>query len=160
MTTAIQNKVVDVGAARTVPYNCDVTGSNDFNQGDMLYLDTSSHTVKAIASDGNAGTFVGVASDTSWRAVYGSTKKYPDSGQVSVFTAGEFFFNTTAGDTINDGDAVYIGADAQTVTNTVGGLTKKLGIAKLNPGQGAVAGGAGVTINVLIIPQYPTNASI
>jgi predicted RecA/RadA family phage recombinase len=158
MTTANQNKVADVGAARLVPYNCDVTGSNDFNQGDLLYLDTSSHTVKAVGSDGNAATLVGVASDTSWLTVYG-TKTYPTSGAVEVFTAGIFTFNTTAADTYNDGDAVYIGADAQTVTSTAGGNTHKLGIVKLRPGQGAVTGAAGTTIDILIVPQYPVNAA-
>lgn len=158
-TTANQNKVADVGAERKVPYNCDTTGSNDFNQGDLLYLDTSSHTVKALDSDAHAAYLVGVASDTSWRNLYG-TKQYPDSGQVEVFTAGIFTFNTTSGDTLNDGDAVYIGADAQTVTNTAGMMTHKLGIVKLRPGQGAVSGGAGTTIDVLVIPQYPTNAAI
>ncbi len=157
-TTANQNKVADVGAARLVPYNCDTTGNSDFNQGDLLYLDTSSHTVKAVGSDGNAATLVGVASDTSWRTIYG-TKQYPDSGQVEVFTAGIFTFNTTTSDTYNDGDAVYIGADAQTVTSTAGMLTNKVGYVKLRPGQSAVTGAAGVTIDILIVPKFPVNAA-
>lgn len=158
MTTANQNKVMDVGAARLIPYNCDTTGSNDFNQGDLLYLDTSAHLVKACTDDTKAATFVGVASDTSWRNLYG-TKTYPDSGQVAVFVAGIFTFNSTTSDTYNDGDAVYIGADAQTITSTAGMLTHKLGYVKLRPGQSAITGAAGTTVDILIVPQFPVNAA-
>jgi hypothetical protein len=66
-----------------------------------------------------------------------------------------YTFNTTSGDTYNEGDKVYVGTDAQTVTNTIGGLTQVIGTVKMRPGQSAVAGGAGITIDVLIERHWP-----
>jgi hypothetical protein len=105
-----------------------------------------------ISDDTNAAKFIGVALDSSYVNPYG-TKKY--SPQIAVGLDGVFTFSTTSGDTYNEGDAVYTGVDAQTVTNTAGGLTKKIGFVKMRPGQSAVAGGAGISIDIEISAQYP-----
>jgi hypothetical protein len=130
-------------------------GTADINQGDQVYVDTSAHVVKSlgVSDDTNAATFLGVAMDASYINPYG-TKMY--SPQIPVMTSGVVSFKTTAGDTYNAGDALYVGADAQTVTNTAGALTKKIGFVVTRPGQSAVAGGTGVTIDAVIEHQFPT----
>jgi predicted RecA/RadA family phage recombinase len=152
MATTAQNNIVFEG--RSLGFAVDGTGSNDINQGDQVYMDTSAHLVKSLGAndDTNAANFVGVAMESSFINPYG-TKEY--SAQIPVMLAGVATFNTTSGDTYNEGDAVYVGADAQTVTNTVGGLTKKIGFVKMRPGQSAVAGGTNVTIDVAIERQFP-----
>lgn len=153
MSTTAQNNIVQHN--RVVPFNIDSSGSNDINQGDQVYLDTSANVVKSLGSsdDTHAATFVGVAYDSSYINPYG-TKEY--SAQIPVVMSGIITFNTTSGDTYNEGNALYVGADAQTVTNTQGGLSNVIGYAKMRPGQSAVAGGSGITIDVLIAPKWPS----
>lgn len=152
MATTAQNNIVE--ARRVEAWKVLADGTADINQGDQVYLDTSAHVVKSLgaADDTNAATFVGVAGESSFINPYG-TKEY--SAQIPVVRAGVVSMFTTSGDTYNEGDALYVGADAQTVTNTVGGLTKKVGYAKMRPGQSAVAGGATVAIDMVIEAQYP-----
>lgn len=152
MATTAQNNIVIEG--RALPFSVKTDGTADINQGDQVYVDTSAHVVKSLGAndDTNAANFVGVAMESSYINPYG-TKMY--SAQIPVMLDGVATFNTTSGDTYNEGDAVYVGADAQTVTNTVGGLTKKIGFVKMRPGQSAVAGGSGVTIDVAIERQFP-----
>ena len=152
MATTAQNNIVL--AHRVVAYPVDSSGSNDINQGDQVYLDTSAHLAKSLGAsdDSNAAHFLGVAGESSYINPYG-TKMY--SAQIPVVVSGVATFNTTSGDTYNEGDAVYVGADAQTVTNTAGMLTNKVGYVKMRSGQSAVAGGSGITIDVEIQPKYP-----
>lgn len=150
-TTATNNIVMN---QRSLPFAVKTDGTADINQGDQVYVDTSAHVVKSLGAndDTNAATFIGVANESSYINPYG-TKEY--SAQIPVVVEGVVTMNTTSGDTYNEGDALYVGADAQTVTNTVGGLTKKIGYAKMRPGQSAVAGGTGVTIDMVIERQFP-----
>lgn len=153
-TTATDNVVVKY--QEPVQFQTDQTGSNDFNLGDLLYMDTSAHQAKPlINSDTNAATFCGIAMNGSFVNVYG-TKKYFDL--VPVLTKGIVRLFTTVGDTYHDGDTVYVGADAQTITNTVGGLTKKLGYVKLAAGITSLAGAAGVTVEIQITPLWPVTS--
>jgi hypothetical protein len=151
MTTA-NNNIVLRGTVLPMPIL--TNGTADINSGDQVYVDASAHVVKSLGAsdDTNAATFLGVAMDSSYINPYG-TKMY--SPQIPVMTSGVVSFNTTTGDTYNAGDAVYVGADAQTVTNTVGALTKKIGFVVTRPGQSAVAGGTGIVIDVCIEHQFP-----
>lgn len=151
-TTATDNVVVRM--AQPVPAAIDKTGSNDINQGDQVYFDTTAHQVKALGAsdDTNAANFYGVAGSSSYIQPY-ATKVYAD--MIPVYNKGIFRFKTTAGDTYTNGNKVYVGADAQTVTNTVGGLTKVLGIVVLPPGITSLAGASGVFVEVQIAPLYP-----
>lgn len=155
MATTAQNNVVQKD--RVISFAVDGTGSNDINQGDQVYIDTSAHLVKSLGAndDTNAHYFAGIADESSYINPYG-TKEY--SAQIPVVISGIVTMNTTTGDTINEGDALYVGADAQTVTNTKGGLNYVIGYAKMRPGQSAVAGGTGVTIDMIIARQWPVAA--
>lgn len=150
-TTAKSNLIFQ----RTTPINypIDTTGANDINQGDLVYLDTVAHLVKSAASDANCANLVGVALDSSFVQPY-NTKQY-GTGQIPVGPGDVYVFNTTAADTYFDGTALYFGVDAQTVTAVVG--TNIIGYAKMTPGVASVAGGAGVTLNVLVIAKNPSS---
>ncbi len=150
-TNPTDNVVIKLREPNT--FQTDQTGSNDFNLGDMVYMDTSAHQVKPlINSDANAATFAGIAMNGTSVNVYG-TKKYFDL--VPILEEGNVRLFTTTGDTYHDGDAVYVGADAQTITNTAGGLTKKLGYVKLPAGITSIAGGSGITVEINITPLWP-----
>jgi predicted RecA/RadA family phage recombinase len=153
MSTTAQNNIVL--QQKMMYFPIDQTGANDINQGDQVYMDTSAKLIKSLGSsdDTHAATFVGVAAASSYIQPY-STKKYQP--QIPVLIAGVATYNTTSGDTLNEGDAVYAGADAQTVTNQA--ATNIIGYVKMRQNQSAVAGGAGVTIDVQIVPKYPTTA--
>jgi len=152
MSTTSQNNQIH-NESTPLYYPVLTTGASDINQGDLVYYDSSAHVVKPVDTDGHAATYAGVALQQSKLNVYG-TAGYPQGG-IQVATRGIFKFKTTAGDTLNHGDAVYIGADAQTVTNTAGGSTAILGYVWLRPQQSAVTGAVGTNIEVLITPKFP-----
>lgn len=158
-TIATNNRVQDIGFEQKVPCKVLTDGTADINQGDNVYVDTTNHVVKVVGSDANAQFYRGVACDTSFRNLYG-TKQYPDSGTLQVYVAGIFFFTTTSGDTYHDEDKIYIGADAQTVTNTVGGNTYEIGVAKLRPGSTSLAAATGVTVDIQIQPRWPVSSAL
>lgn len=159
MSTIAQDNLVKAlnFDVKKVPYPLDTSGNNDFNQGDMLQFDTSNHYVKAVVA-GASVNFAGVALKSANLSLYvnqnkgTAVKNYDIEALVAV--SGIFSFKTTASETYNDGTALYIGADAQTVT-TVSTTNTLVGYAKLRPGGSAVTGAAGVSIDVLIAIAYP-----
>jgi hypothetical protein len=160
-TTAQDNLVKAQGfALRQSNYNLDATGSNDFNQGDMLWFDTTNNILKALDTDGHASAFAGVALRTSPLQLYinqnslTAAKHYDQQGLVGI--AGLYFFKTTAGETYKDGTSVYIGADAQTITTVAG--TNLVGVTKMRPSATSVTGASGVTVDVFITVQYPVKS--
>lgn len=155
-TTSQNNQIHNESTPLYYPVLTD--GTYDVNQGDAVWFDSSVHAVKPVDSDAHAAYFAGVALQQSKLNVYG-TAQYPQAG-IQVATRGVFKFKTTAGDTLNHGDAVYIGADAQTVTNTAGGKTSKIGYVWLRPGQSAVSGASGTNIEVLITPLFPITGGL
>jgi len=153
MTTGIDN-LVQGGEFSPMPYPIDTGGTYGFNQGDMLCYDTSAHYVKVVSSDATAAYFCGVAGDGPYIQPY-STKEYAD--QVAVRTRGVFRFKTTAGETYLDGQAVYIGADAQTVSNTAsagGGTSYPVGVVKLPVGITSLLAAVGY-VEVHITVRFP-----
>ena len=151
MTTVAQNNQSYQWAPQ-LQYAVYTDGTFDINQGDLVWFDSSSHKVKSADTDAHCQYLAGVAGETSYLNLTG-TKIYTDSGCIPVFTKGIFTFNTTSGDTYNDGDTLYIGADAQTITNQA--ASHAVGYAKMRPGQSAVAGGAGITIDMVLVAQFP-----
>jgi predicted RecA/RadA family phage recombinase len=147
MSTTAQNTQV-YADADILYYPVDTTGSNDINQGDYVYWDSSAHQVKSIATNGNAATAAGVAASTSYKNLYG-TKNYQPGG-IQVYTRGIFQFKSTASDTINHGDSLYIGADAQTLTNTDPGSGNVIAFAWLRLGGTAITGAAGTNFEALL----------
>jgi hypothetical protein len=96
------------------------------NAGDMLYA-TANNAIASLNTPGttkaNTAAFCGVAeSGYPWRLRQGVYETEPDPTnfppEVSYLTSGQFRFRTTVGDVYTTGAAVYMGADAQTVTMT------------------------------------------
>lgn len=99
-----------------------------WNQGDLLYLDTSAHLIKVVASTANAATFLGIADNT----LISGKLQGPYTGLTAV-NAAEAIFSVTgpvfgveatlklkASDAFVTGGKVYLveGGDTQTVTST------------------------------------------
>lgn len=155
MTTAIDN-LVSRGDVAPVPYPIDTAGTvaaHDIKQGDMLWMDTSNKYVLPLDTDAHAAYFCGVAGDGSFIQSY-APKVYAD--QIPVRTKGTFRFKTTVGETYYDGQSVYGGADAQTVSEAagVGSSTYPVGVVKLSPGQTSLLAAAGF-VEVQINPRFP-----
>jgi len=104
-----------------------ISSSTTFNQGDQLYLDTSTHTIKPVAADGNNATYLGVApvSVSNGKLVSPYQGTAVDAAQAIGDIPGpvhgviaELTLNT--GDAFQPGAVVYaIGSvDAQTVSSS------------------------------------------
>lgn len=152
MTTA--NNSVAGGRGVGYPYPVSAGGSFDINAGDLTWFDTGTTLLKPLDTDAHAAFLVGVAYDSSFLNLYG-TKKYESS--ITVQSVGYGRFKTTSGDTYAHGNACYLGADAQTITNTVGGNSHIIGYIFL-PNGNTVTGGAGTLVEMILAPQYPTAA--
>jgi len=127
-----------------------VASNATINQGDLLVHDDTNHVAALATNDASIAKLIGVAEESfpinSLGTGDGSTRQL----SVQVGWGDVYEFKTTSGDTYHDGDQVYIGADAQTVTNTAGGATHPLGIVRLPIGVASVAAAAGVTVDVLV----------
>lgn len=150
-TVSQNNQVIKFSDPLVYPNLTD--GNSLINQGDQVYFDTSANVIKPVASNANALTFAGVAADRSWLNVYG-TVLYPQ-GSTPVWRDGIFFFKTTNAETLEMGDAVYVGADAQTVSDQDPGSGNIIGYVWLQPGLSSVTGAAGTNVQVLIKALFP-----
>lgn len=150
MTSAANSGYSGKGTGFSFPVATD--GTFDINEGDLVWFDTSVHILKPLDSDAHAAYLAGYAYDSSFLNLYGQ-KKYDNSIVAVCVGAGRF--KTTSGDTYHHGDTLYLGADAQTVTNTAGGSTHAVGYVYL-PGGNTVAGGTGTLIEAIIQAQWPT----
>lgn len=150
-TTSQNNQVFKFSDPLVYPNLTD--GNSLINQGDQVYFDTSANVVKPVASNANAATFAGVAGDRSWMNPYGTTL-YPQ-GSIPVWKDGIFTFKTTAAETLEMGDAVYVGADAQTVSDQDPGSGNIIGYVWLRPGQSSITGASGTNVEVLIKALFP-----
>lgn len=132
-------------------YPCNNTTSA-VNEGDLVYWDASAHLIKSITNDTTAAAgYAGFAAQPS------TVSSNLDNGAIlppnmlvvnKTYAVGQF--KTTVGDTYHHNDPLYIGADAQTVTSTVGGLTQVLGYVQLPPGVSSLSGAVGVRVGMYI----------
>ncbi len=153
MATVQQDNVV-IELATPVPYPVKVDGTADINGGDLVYFDTSAKVVKSLDnSTTHAAACAGLAKNGSYIQPY-STKEY--FNQIPVLQKGIVSLNTTAAETYSEGDPVYYGGDAQTITNVDPGGATLLGYVKLGSGQSTLTGASGVKVNVLLRVNYPT----
>jgi hypothetical protein len=150
MTQAANAGFAGKGAGFAFPVAVD--GTFDINAGDLCWFDTSAHIMKPLDTDAHAAFLTGYAYDSSFINLYGQ-KKY-DNSVVGV-CVGIGKFKTTSGDTYHHGDTCYLGADAQTITNTAGGNTHPVGYIFL-PGGNTVSGGAGTLVEMIVQAQWPT----
>lgn len=115
------------------------------SQGDLVYWDSAAKLAKRIASDANAATILGVALKAS---KVNSSIDASTEPNIAVGFGVKAEFKTTAAQTYNHGDLVYIGADEQTVTTTAG--TNPVGVVQLVSKGSAITGATGVLVQVLV----------
>jgi len=133
MATTAKNRIVRQVAPISIFEEASalVSSAISWNQGDLLYLDTTNKLLKPIASDANAATICGIARQT---IVSGKLSPVYQGTAVDASTAIEGLAGPQAGviaklklksgDAFTPGCACYYGGDAQTVsitgTNVVG----------------------------------------
>lgn len=133
MPTVAKNRIVRQVAPFSVFEEAQalVSSAISWNQGDLIYLDTTNHLLKALDSDAHAATICGIA-----RQSISSGKPSPVYQGTAVDAAAAIEgiagpqagviakMKLKSGDAFVPGCAVYYGGDAQTVsvtgTNTVG----------------------------------------
>jgi hypothetical protein len=135
-----------------------ISSAISWNQGDLLYLDTTNHLIKPVTGDTDALTILGIARNTilngAVKGPYDGLADLPTSGIVEV--AGPQFgvvayMKLKTGDVFVAGQSIYASSvDAQTVsasgTNVVG-IFQDSGLTAAASSQGNVligAKGAGV----------------
>lgn len=160
------------GTGYTVP-TVDSTGTiqgaiaGQVNAGDMVYR-TANGGIASLNTPGtanaNAASFLGVSEENYPLNIglgegINLTRPMNDTTSVSVAIrqSGEFKFKTTPGDVYNPGDAVYLGADAQTVQKTASGSIVGRVCNDQNPVGGgdfsaSITGAAGQEVVIEITP--------
>ena len=139
------------------------TVSYDFFQGDLLWFDSSAGYAKPVDSDAHAAYLLGVAARSAYIAPFASMQVLNGPAIVkNYFDRALFYwaviasFYTTSGDTYTPESTVYIGANAQTITNASG--SHAIGIVKLPEQITSLAGGSNVLVNVLVLRQFPVQS--
>ena len=132
-----------------------VPGGHPIEMGDMVYWDAANRYLEEMAA-GNGPSFVGVAEGVGPTPTSNIDNVAGLVKSIRVRNKGIFRFKTTAADSLNHGDELVIGADAQTVLKRTGeAATEVIGYVWNPEASAAVTGAAGVEIDVLISPQYP-----
>lgn len=122
------------------------------DQGDMVAASIIDGKTLPMSA-GSGLNFLGVAEDSNPVTSLGDKLTV-----LTVKRRGTFRFKTTAADSYAAYDSVYAGADAKTVRKTAAGSTL-VGIVSPNqPGKSfPIAGGAAVTIDVIVKPAFPVD---
>lgn len=135
-----------------------------YNQGDLIYFDTSAKLIKPVAVTGNAATVIGVARQKIVSGIAPSPYQgtLTDSSEAISDVAGPVygvvaFMTLTTGDAFNPGDKVYMVASApQTVTSSDPGNGYSVGIFQ---GAAVASAAAGQTGDILIGSRLPAGAT-
>jgi len=142
MTTKRNNVVSSSYGSREYPNRA----KNTINAGDMVYVDQTTYDIKALDSDAHAAYFCGTSNDTYPVAAY-SPEGAPYYG-MNVGRLDRRNFYLKSGTTVNPGQAVYWGGDAQTVTDSASGAnTHSVGtVANLPDGTQIALVGTGTNV--------------
>lgn len=132
-----------------------LTSSVSFNQGDMLCIDTSAHTVVPAAT-GKGANMLGVAINKIVNGLPASPYPGVPVNEASSDLGGPLYsvvasMTLTTGDALFPGTLVYIGADAQTVAVTQPGSDPTVG---LYVGPAISSAAAGQKGDILIGARY------
>lgn len=150
MATVNQNPVQYgvVGGQGFKQLHMPVNASFPIKQGELVYLDTTAHHIKPAASDANYATGLGVALQPSVASSNLDNSSAPAEKAVMVGWDVVASLKTTAAETYYHGTAVYMGADAQTITTVAG--SNQVGSVVLPSGVASVTGASGLLIGVLV----------
>lgn len=133
MATTPKNRIVRSVAPGSIfeHANALVSSAISWNQGDLIYLDTATHLLKPLDTDGHAANICGIARQTivSGKPVSPYQGTAVDAAQAGDSLAGPQHgviarMKLKVGDAFVPGGLVFYGGDAQTVsssgTNLVG----------------------------------------
>ena len=149
-TTPQNNKKYDLGPVDNY-FPAAIVASQAINQGDLCWFDETTRTAKVLDTDAHASKFIGVADRTNQVTSLNVDIKPLEMNFVS---GAVFEFSGTAGQTYSHGEAVYIGATAQTITRTAG--SNAIGYVCFRDGITTLATQNG-KIPVYIVANYPTS---
>lgn len=151
MTTAQNNLYTVIDETRIMKVSADEAVK--YNEGDMAYLDTTDGTVKALDSDANAANLVGVFRDTKPVAhhIMVSGQQFKDYASIFLKRGQVYRFKIKGAEAIADGDKVYFGGDAQTVTTVAGAMVNHVGVIVLRHEEGDIAHTTVVGEEVLVL---------
>lgn len=123
-----------------------ISGGSTISTGDMCQWDTGSRiATSALLASGSI--FLGVAESASPLAGLGTSSAPLTRNLVRIRSAGVHRFKSTTGETYSHMDAVYQGADAQTVSKV--GATRMIGEVWYPDGT-QVTGASGTEVNILV----------
>ena len=135
-------------------YRYDPAGANQIEMGDLVFFDVSAFMLKQMTA-GNGPEFVGVASDTgpTPASQIDNAPNLIQNGPVE--SAGVFRVKTTVADSLNHGDPMVIGADAQTLLKQTGEANTEIIAYFWNPTGSAAVVAAGEEQLFLIAANLP-----
>lgn len=128
------------------------------NQGDLVQLDNAANIAKVLTNDASAEFLAGIALEPSAVSSNLDNSGAPAAKAIAVGVGVVSGMKTTAAESYTDGDLVYVGADAGTVTTVAG--TFAVGRVLLPSNVSSVTGATGVTVPVLIFGRLPWKAGI
>jgi predicted RecA/RadA family phage recombinase len=144
-------------AVEAEAYRLDPSGTYPVELGDLVYWDSANRWLRLMATGSNGPNFVGCAEGhgpTPASSIDNAPNKIKD---IRVRHKGIFRFKTTAAESYDHGDALVIGADAQTILLQGGAAaTEVIGYVWNPTASAAVTGAAGVEIDVLLKSNFPT----
>lgn len=136
-----------------------VSSAISFNQGDLLYLDTTNHLIKHLAAETDAVTFVGIAPVTIVSGLYPSI--YNTDVDASLKTPalpgpeyGDVHrVNLKAGDAVTPGVALFADPASGNRNVSITG-TKQIGVYQ---GKALTAPAGGVDVEMLVGCRFPND---
>jgi len=143
--------------AQTEPWNhrLDPTGAHPIEMGDLVIW-SGAYIERLVSGQADGPLFVGVAEGvgpTPTSNIDNATNLVP---AIRVREKGIFRFKTTAGDVLNHGDPLVVGADAQTVLlQTIEADTEIIAYVHNPEPAAAVTGAVGVEVRVRIASNFP-----
>lgn len=169
MATVALNRVTrTVNLAQVVPDAFNFVGAaSNWNQGDLLCLDTSTHLIKPLSSAADSQTFLGIAVNTvvngTLKSSYQGTAVDAAESPVSMSgpcsgVVGKMKLHT--GDSVNPGDLMYhsLADDVQTVTVTApSAASHALGVYQ---GAAITSAPAGTQVEVQLGHRYPADTLV
>jgi len=126
-----------------------LASDQDVNEGDMIYFDSGADSVKQLDDQANDDHFCGISEEQSPTNI--STASNIDRPDwIKARKLGIFWLYGTAGQTYTRHQKVYVGADAQRVTNVPSLSGNHVGYIYLEYGQSPIQADGLTRIPVII----------
>lgn len=128
------------------------------NQGDLVQFDNAANIAKVLTNDASAANLAGIALEPSAVSSSLDNSGAPAAKAIAVGVGVVSALKTTAAESYTDGDLVYVGADAGTVTTVAG--SNPVGKVLLPSNVSSITGATGITVPVLVFGVTPWKAGL